>query len=74
MIYDLDEYFQEGTGPKCFQCTITTYLSIKLLNTINKRVISGFFICNIVIHRKGAKMYFLLFNIFIFNAESVLHF
>ena len=38
MIYDLDEYFQEGTGPKCFQCTITTYLSIKLLNTINKRV------------------------------------
>ena len=68
--------FRRVQDPSGFQCTITTYLSIKLLNTINTRVSRHFniFICNIVIHRKGAQMYFLLFNIFIFNAESVLHF
>ena len=62
---------QDASG---FQCTFTTYLSIKMLNTINKRNISTFIICKTIIHRKGIQMYFLLFNIFIFNAESVLHF
>ena len=30
--------FRRVQDPSGFQCTITTYLSIKLLNTINKRV------------------------------------
>ena len=34
--------FRRVQDPSGFQCTITTYLSIKLLNTINKRVISIF--------------------------------
>ena len=34
--------FRRVQDPSGFQCTITTYLSIKMLNTINKRNISTF--------------------------------
>ena len=61
--------FRRVQDPSGFQCTITTYLSIKLLNTISRHF--NIFICNIVIHRKGAQMYFLLFNIFIYLMQSL---
>ena len=78
MIYDLDEYFQEGTGPKWFSMHHNYDLSIKMLNTINKlekyRGISTFiYVKQLFIEQEFKCIFYYLISLF-YNAESVLHF